>query len=280
MEPIRGYRYYGLSPTGNIQGMMGANWRDRQLTAVCTHAPELAECGCGIYGRYGPINEYRDQPILTSCFFFGRVVVASEGVRATKARIEAIWLIADNVHKTFSNVLSEETKVRIHEEIGYFLSARYGLPVTVIEKNDLEKLAVYDVPQNIPDEFIVGRFSEASSDSPMPPLIRKLTLKERSRLARSLAYAAAEPNGIVKAAVLRGLHCKEWRDCIHGVTGYATFIGHVLSRYRVFVRVKRGSYQITDRGRALLESGVLDYEERRWSWVREVFVPVQVPEPE
>jgi hypothetical protein len=91
-------------------------------------------------------------------------------------------------------------------------------------------------------------------------------------------------DGVVRAAELRGLHCKEWKDCIHGVSGYATFIDNILA-WGLFERVKRGSYRVTDLGRRLLAEGRLEVKRNPRFWNPTLsqgsgFIPIEEMEPD
>jgi hypothetical protein len=86
--------------------------------------------------------------------------------------------------------------------------------------------------------------------------------------------------GVLRATEIKGLHCKNWQDCIHGSSGYATFIEKTVDAWGLLERVKRGSYRITELGMKLVEEGkaevkasYMDYLARKWN--RDTFIPVR-----
>lgn len=243
--------------------MSGAEWEECRLVVRCDHEPELVKCHCGIYGLYNPVNAYQNSPVLAMCSFYGRMVIASAGVRSEVADIEVLWLIRDALHGEFEPLLSDQTRVKIEEEVAYKISAQYGLPVTVLARQEIGTLPLYAPPGEIPARYLVGHFREGESQSAIPDVIQGwLTVKERSRLERSLEHAASKEDGVVTAGELRGLHCKVWQDCIHGRAGYAGFIHNAVDVYHFFELVKRGKYRITDRGYEILRSGRLQVNQR------------------
>lgn len=273
MEPIRAYRYYRLSESGELEGFARFKWTAGHLTANCWHEQPLVDCTCGIYGLYSPqlgVQPFQDYAILTSCLFYGRTVIGSEGVRAMEADIEWMWLISDLLNSAYGNILSDETKARVFQDVAYHLSAKYGVRVSVTTSEEVKALPVQEPPRAIPEKCLVGRYQPGTK-------YRWLTVKPNSRLARSLAYAMGKEDGIVTAAELRGLHCKEWKDCIHGVTGWASFTELSIKFYGLFERVKRGNYKISERGIELMTKGRVKVAERYSNYTTlhgQVFVPI------
>jgi hypothetical protein len=187
MEPIRAYRYYRLGQDGSLEGLFRGTWIEKHLTADCPHKRPLVSCMCGIYGVFSPAltKEPRTEGlvVLASCLFYGRTVIGTKGVRAAKAEIESMWLIRDSLCAAFGGVLKDATADQVCHDVGYHLSTRYGLPVTIISVDKINDLPAFLPPADIPDAYVAGHYgfhSEGQADGEWGTFT--LELKPDSRL--------------------------------------------------------------------------------------------------
>jgi hypothetical protein len=99
---LRGYRawMYG-GPNGFRSYNFDYFWKPGINDAGCSlsidpHAPG-PNCQCGLYARYKHVEEWsRSTPVFGVIEASGRIILGTEGFRAEKARILAVWFNPDH----------------------------------------------------------------------------------------------------------------------------------------------------------------------------------------
>ena len=145
---IRAVRSFRVGPDGTLYPLFSDQaWVDGANTARCRVTPDDPdhgapdpECTCGFYA-YASARAADEYPharhVLAVIACWGRVIAGSRGIRAEKARIEAIWM-----------------SPKVPEYLRRAVTARY--PTAVVEP-DVDQLLVDHPP------------SELSCYDPQPP---------------------------------------------------------------------------------------------------------------
>src|SRR3972149_425553 len=236
---IRAYRAFTIGE-GNLLGMMGAVWESREFVASCRrvskfHADpcDFAACFCGIYGSYSVDKDtvYTDS-VLATCLFYGTVVLATHGVRATACTIEALHLCLPSPerslnHDSLMTLVSPQTLRNSYDEIAYALSAKYDVPVSVV--SDVAKLPTFDPITRYPKSSLIARIIQPRKEPLTSWQKRKVTPTE-SRVCRTLDYMVRH-DGQATTSEIQALHCKEDVECIHGKTGLSDMIDTLTHSY-------------------------------------------------
>ena len=175
---IRAVRSFRVGPDGTLYPLFSDQaWVDGTNTARCRVTPDDPdhgapdpECTCGFYA-YASARAADEYPharhVLAVVACWGRVIAGSRGVRAEKARIEAIWM-----------------SPKVPEYLRHAVTARY--PSAVVE-SDVDQLLADHPP------------SELSCYDPQPPR------EPRARqIATRLAVGVALFSGVLPQQWLGG----------------------------------------------------------------------------
>jgi len=194
------------------------------------------------------------------CTFYGTVVLATGGVRATVCTIESFYLCASSASSKNSTTLlqyaSPNAMSNLLSNIAHALSARYDVPVTIID--DIRKLPRLDPITRYSKSSLIARIYETTTDSFVSLQKRKILPRE-SRIHRTLDFMVRH-DGKATTSEIQALHCSEGVVCIHGKTGLSATIDTLTRSYdrhpAKIKRFERGSYKIT-------RSGIADLKRRK-----------------
>ena len=186
---IRAVRSFRVGPDGTLYPLFSDQaWVDGTNTARCRvtpddpdHAAPDPECTCGFYA-YASARAADEYPharhVLAVVACWGRVIAGSRGVRAEKARIEAVWM-----------------SPKVPEYLRHAVTARY--PSAVVE-SDVDRLLEEHPP------------SELSCYDPQPPR-EPPARRVATRVAVGSLCSAAYCRSSGSAALAARTCCGVWR---------------------------------------------------------------------